>query len=196
MDSFDKYISQLTGALQTLDKGPIRQAADLIFETWVNRGAIWIFGNGGSWSTAGHFVNDLRKLAHVHGAPYVRAMSLTEMPLFTAIANDHSYSETFVRELNSLMQNGDLAIGISTSGRSPNVLRALQLASRWGKRILLTGSSIYQKGPYADVVISVPSDEIRIVEDIHLAVCHMLAGELRRMTKMVDKHSEKVHAAV
>jgi D-sedoheptulose 7-phosphate isomerase len=157
-------------------------AADILFEAWNNKRSVYVFGNGGSWSTAEHFACDLRKWSRIPGSGGVRAQALTLTPLATAYANDHDYSEVFSRQLNDLMREGDVAFGISCSGTSENVINALALASKFGKRIGMTGPT---SGPFreiylnAEVMIHIEAADIRVQEDMHLAVCHILAGEVR-----------------
>lgn len=178
-----KYTRELAAAIKALDHRPILAAADLLFEAWKNKKSVYIFGNGGSWSTAEHFACDLRKWSRVPGSGGVRATALTLSPLATAYANDHTYDEIFTRQLNDLLQPEDVAIGISCSGKSPNVTNALSLASRPAlliRRILLTGP---EKHPYqllgTDVSIHIEAADIRVQEDMHLAVCHIIAGEVK-----------------
>ena len=179
---FFEYKKQLEQAVYDLDPEPIMGAADVLFDAWKNKRSVYIFGNGGSWSTAEHFACDLRKWSRIPGSGGVHALALTLTPLATAYANDHSYDEIFSRQLNDLMSDGDVAIGISCSGISKNVVNALSLAGNFGKRIGMTGPT---EGPFreiylnADVMIHIEAPDIRVQEDMHLAVCHILAGEVR-----------------
>ncbi len=182
---FFEYKKQLEQAVYDLDPELIMEAADILFEAWQNKRSVYIFGNGGSWSTAEHFACDLRKWARTSGSGGVRAQALTLTPLATAYANDYSYDEIFSRQLNDLLQPDDVAIGISCSGNSPNVLNALHLASRPAimiRRILLTGpksaNHIWALSD-TDVRIHVEAPDIRVQEDMHLTLCHILAGEVR-----------------
>jgi D-sedoheptulose 7-phosphate isomerase len=177
---FWEYKKQLEQAVYDLDPDPIMGAADILFEAWNNKRSVYVFGNGGSWSTAEHFACDLRKWSRIPGSGGVRAQALTLTPLATAYANDHNYSEVFSRQLNDVMQDGDVAIGISCSGTSANVLAGLSLAELFGTRILLTTNDPpVVKKQVADLVIRVGGADIRVQEDMHLAVCHILAGEVR-----------------
>jgi D-sedoheptulose 7-phosphate isomerase len=180
LSHFWEYKNQLEQAVYDLDPDPIMGAADILFEAWNNKRSVYVFGNGGSWSTAEHFACDLRKWSRIPGSGGVRAQALTLTPLATAYANDHNYSEVFSRQLNDVMQDGDVAIGISCSGTSANVLAGLSLAELFGTRILLTTNDPpIVKKQVADLVIRVGGADIRVQEDMHLAVCHILAGEVR-----------------
>jgi len=181
---FFEYKKQLEQAVYDLDPEPIMAAADILFEAWQNQKSVYVFGNGGSWSTAEHFACDLRKWSRIPGSGGVRAQALTLTPLATAYANDHSYDEIFSRQLSDMLSPGDVTIGISCSGRSRNVLAALYLGltSDSTKRILITGIDApdFDSGT-AQVIIRAGRQkiDIRPVEDIHLAVCHILAGEVK-----------------
>ncbi len=183
-EHFFEYKRQLEQAVYDLDPEPIMAAADILFEAWQNRRSVYIFGNGGSWSTAEHFACDLRKWARAPGSGGVRAQALTLAPLATAYANDYSYDEIFSRQLNDLLQPDDVVIGISCGG-SPNVRNAFHLASRPAllvKRVLLTGpespNHLWAISD-TDVRIHIEAPDIRVQEDMHLALCHILAGEVR-----------------
>ncbi len=190
---FWEYKQQLEQALYDLDPDPLMAAADILFEAWQNKKSVYIFGNGGSWSTAEHFACDLRKWSRIPGSGGVRAQALTLGPLATAYANDAEYDQIFIRQLNDVMQEGDVAVGISCSGKSENVVRALHLAGTFGKRIGMTGPI---SGPLreiylnAEVMIHIEADDIRVIEDMHLAVCHILAGEVRvRIAEVAERQT-------
>jgi len=180
---FFEYKKQLEQAVYNLDPEPIMAAADILFEAWKNKQSVYIFGNGGSWSTAEHFACDLRKWSRIPGSGGVRAQPLTLTPLATAYANDESYDEIFTRQLNDVMQEGDVAVGISC-GSSDNVISALWLAERMNNDcIFLTGPQWtgwdrkFTNG--ITVLIKAEAPDIRVQEDMHLAVCHILAGEVK-----------------
>ena len=168
-----EYFASLRLAIGIFDARSIDQAVAIIREARDNDKTVYIFGNGGSASTAEHFVGDLVKMAGV------RAFALTTLPILTAYANDEGYEASFIGALK-VMGRDDVAVGISCSGQSKNVLHALDLAPLLGKTIMLTSEGSPTKGNW-NCVVRVPGDDIRIQEDIHLAVCHAIAGALREM---------------
>ena len=178
LDHFFEYKKQLEQAVYDLDSEPIMAAADILFEAWQNKKSVYIFGNGGSWSTAEHFACDLRKWSRTPGSGGVRAQALTLAPLVTAYANDKSYDEIFTRQINDVMQEEDVAVGISCGG-SPNVIGALWLATKTGSTILLTSDRPQLSTELVSAAIRVSAPDIRVQEDMHLAVCHILAGEVK-----------------
>jgi len=140
-------------------------------------GKILVFGNGGSASLAQHFAGELtgRFLSNRRPLP---ALSLTaETASLTAIANDFGYEHVFSRQIEALARPGDLALGLSTSGKSPNVAAALDRARRIGAMTaLLTGEG---GGPAAaGIVLAVPSRDTDFIQEAHEAALHYLCHRL------------------
>lgn len=137
---------------------------------------IW-FGNGGSATQsqhmAGEFVGRFRKDRRP-----LASISLTEnMASITAIGNDYSYENIFARQLEGLAQPGDVAIGLSTSGNSPNVVKALQKAKALGlPTIGLTGGTGGKMAGLCDIVFVVPSTTTARIQELHLTIGHILCG--------------------
>ena len=172
------YQNELLIGIDKLNRDIIEEAAQAIFEAWQSKAFVWIFGNGGSASTAEHFACDLSKWTIVYPQTGVRAMALTSHPLVTAFANDENYDKVFIRQLDRVIDIGDVAIGISCSGRSANVLAALSHARERGNTtIALTGND--KNVPIlenADFAIHASCLDIRQQEDVHLIVAHMIVG--------------------
>jgi len=134
---------------------------------------VFIFGNGGSGSTAVHFARpDVKR---------IKAISLNDnLSLTTAWANDASYEHVFKEQLENLMKPGDVVIAISGSGNSKNVLLATEYArSNGGITIGLTGFDGGSLKSLASVPVVVPSNDMLRIEDTHLAICHLLVRLLR-----------------
>jgi D-sedoheptulose 7-phosphate isomerase len=139
-------------------------------------------GNGGSGSTASHFVGDLSKGTIVEGFPRFKAVALTDnIPNMLAWGNDSSYDDIFIEQLKNLMNPGDVVIGISGSGNSENVIRAIEYAnSKGGITIGLSGYSESNKlMNTAKINIHVPSTYMQRVEDIHLFLEHLITSLIR-----------------
>ena len=138
---------------------------------------IFTCGNGGSASTASHFVCDVVKGASFNRAKRFRIMALTDsLPTITAYSNDVNYDCVFVEQLKNFAQPGDLLLSISGSGNSPNVLRAVEFANQSGlKTIGLTGRDGGQLGKLSQLEINVADPHMGRIEDGHMIVCHMLA---------------------
>lgn len=181
MSYIHRYIEELKHTLADLPEDKIEQVVQILHEARMNNRLVFIMGNGGSASTASHFVCDLGKNTRVNGTPNFRVMGLTDnMALFSALANDEGYENAFAQQLASHVQPGDVVIGISCSGNSPNVLNAIQLANSFqAKTIGFTGFESGMLGGMVDVDLHVPSHLIEHVEDIHLVLEHLICKELR-----------------
>src|SRR5256714_15441951 len=115
--------------LQAISLSHLEKVLLLLEEAYRNGRRIFIMGNGGSAATASHFALDLSKNTITAGAPRLKAISLTDhVPLITAWSNDTAYEHIFSEQLANMIESGDVVIGISTSGNSPNVINALRLA--------------------------------------------------------------------
>jgi D-sedoheptulose 7-phosphate isomerase len=163
----EAFISQ--GLAETL------QAAQVIAQAILKRNKLIIFGNGGSAADAQHmaaeFVNRF-----LMERPELPALALTtDSSALTAIANDYSFEEVFSKQVKALGREGDVALGLSTSGRSANVLRALAAAKDRGlETVALVGNNRNEVSPLCDIVISVPSDHTPRVQETHGLVIHII----------------------
>jgi D-sedoheptulose 7-phosphate isomerase len=175
------YLTALSQLAARLDPAPIDALAARLFDIWRQRRRVFVFGNGGSASTAGHMVCDLVKTAGVAGQPRLDVLCLSDnIALLTALGNDDSYDEVFRFPLESFARPGDLAIAISCSGNSPNLLAACQWARASGVTVAaLTGFAGGKVKDLADIHINVPSDNYGLIEDLHLSVNHMVAQGLQ-----------------
>jgi D-sedoheptulose 7-phosphate isomerase len=157
----------------------IEEVARAIAFTLNEGNKVMIFGNGGSACDASHlaaeFVNRFKK-----ERPGLPAIALnTDMAIITAISNDYDFSEVFARQLKTLGQKGDIAIAISTSGASKNVLKAVTAAKKKGiKTIALTGSKGQKLASMCDFAFVVPSEDTPRIQETHItlahALCHMV----------------------
>lgn len=183
MDEVHEYINEVKLTLDRLDTEPVREAIAILHKARLNRQQIFIMGNGGSASTASHFVCDLAKNTRHAEWPDFRVIGLADnMAIFSAYGNDEGYENVFAQQLASLVQPGDVVIGISTSGNSPNVLKAIALANETGAMTIgFTGFDAGQLGSMVDLHIHVPSSCIEHVEDIHLMLEHLITRALREM---------------
>lgn len=180
MDRIDSYLNQEAELLPRIPRAPLARIASILAEARRDGRHIFTFGNGGSAATASHFVVDLIKGAAKPGKPRFKIMCLNDsIPSLTALANDVSYETVFAEPLAALAGPGDVAIAISGSGNSPNVLRAMSVA-REHKLITigLTGFSGGKLKDMVDVAVVVPSDSMQLIEDAHLAILHAIFVEL------------------
>lgn len=179
----DTYIYDLQNTLMQLPTGRIQEAIDLLIEARTERRQVFIMGNGGSASTASHFVCDLAKNTRNPQLPNFRVIGLTDnMAIFSALANDEGYENVFAQQLASFVEADDIVIGISASGNSANVLNAIELGNRMGARTIgMTGFDGGRLRKMVDVDIHIPSDCIEHVEDIHLMLEHLICKAIKDM---------------
>jgi len=173
----ERYKAELLAAIETIPLGKVSQAIEWFKEARAAGRQIFVCGNGGSASTASHFVCDMAKGASFERPARFRILALTDaLPTITAYANDVSYDAVFVEQLKNFAQPGDLVMCLSGSGNSPNVIRAVEYANSIGCRtIALTGRDGGRLGPTAQLQIQVPIPHMGRIEDGHLIVCHMIA---------------------
>ena len=170
------YKADVLKAIETIDLAKVSQAIEWFKDARRDGKHIFVCGNGGSASTASHFACDIVKGASFNRESRFRIMALTDqLPTLTAYANDVSYECVFVEQLKNFANPGDLFMGISGSGNSPNVLRAIEYANQAGCRTLaLTGRDGGRLGPLAQLNIQVPVPHMGRIEDAHMIVCHMI----------------------
>ena len=176
MSFAEQYRSRLFDTLSKMDTDKVNQAIAW-FEDARNAGRrIFVCGNGGSASTASHFACDMVKGASYQHKQRFRIMALTDsLPTLTAYSNDVSYECVFVEQLKNFAEPGDVLMGISGSGNSPNVLRAFEYANSIGcKTLALTGRDGGKLGPLAQINIQVAEPHMGRIEDAHMIICHMI----------------------
>jgi D-sedoheptulose 7-phosphate isomerase len=172
-----QYFEELQRVLLGLPHSSIDLVADELMKAYESGRMVYLFGNGGSASLASHIACDLGKgTAYSNGGKRFRVLALTDnIPTMTAWANDSSYEEIFSEQLRNFVQPQDVAFAISGSGNSKNILRALQVAREAGARTI--GISGFQGGQMkclCDICLVVPSSNMQIIEDLHLAMAHAI----------------------
>lgn len=182
MKDASSYFQHLCQTVRRLPFGSVEGIAERLVTAYDLGQTIYTFGNGGSAALASHFACDLGKGTVNGSGRRLRVVALTDnIPLMTAWANDSHYEDIFAEQLRNLVCEGDVAFGISASGNSPNVLNALRVAHAAGAATLgLTG---YQGGKLkglCDLCLVVPSDNMQIIEDLHLSVTHAVFSLVRQ----------------
>ena len=176
MEPIQEYITALQRTMDQLRQQAITDVVSVLQQARMQGNQVFIMGNGGSASTASHFVCDLAKNTHRGGLPPFRVIGLTDnMAIFSAYANDEGYENVFSQQLANLVNPGDVVTGISASGNSKNVLNAIAEARRHqATTIGFTGFDGGRLGQMVDINIHVKSHIIEHVEDIHLMLEHMI----------------------
>ena len=180
------YFNEMKAVLDRNDREPIHAAIDILHQARKNGKQVFIMGNGGSASTASHMVCDLAKNTRHSDWPHYKVIGMADnMAILSAYGNDDGYDNVFRLQLANLLNPGDVVVAISTSGNSPNVLRAVELANERGATVIgMTGFGAGKLGPMVDIHLHVPSDCIEQVEDIHLMLEHLITKALREMTRV------------
>ena len=195
------YMAELKGVLDNLPLGQISRAADILFDCYQADHTVFAFGNGGSGALASHLVTDLGKGTHFPGPPEMetfrrmKAIAVTDnMPMVTAWANDTRYEDVFMRQIENFLKPGDVAVAISGSGNSPNVLKALEFARGAGATTIgLGGFGGGKMKALLDYPIIVPSNNMQQVEDAHVIIVHMIFLDLKsRITALALAAARKV----
>ncbi len=192
------YVTRLQTELARVDQDEIQKWADLVYEAWENERFIFVFGNGGSGTTATHICEDLGKSSlrqeelHDESKKRLKILSLTDnLGWILALGNDIGYEHIFVQQLMNYGSAGDLCIAISGSGNSPNILRAVDWANRHGlKTFGLTGYSGGKLRQMAQSGMHVPLDDMGMVESIHLALFHWVLNDVFARINEEGRHAQ------
>ncbi|HHO47072.1 MAG TPA: SIS domain-containing protein [Desulfobacteraceae bacterium] len=176
-------------AFAAASTGLIIELVARIVETFRSGGKLLLFGNGGSAADAQHMAAEFVNRFKIDRRPLSAIALTTDSSVLTSIGNDFGFDLVFVKQVQALGKPGDLALAISTSGRSPNVVRALVAAREMGMRTAaLTGGTAKpggDLGPVADLLLNVPTDSTPHIQETHLWVEHMVC-ELVEMEMFGD----------
>jgi D-sedoheptulose 7-phosphate isomerase len=177
----DSYLQAEAELLLRLPAAALAQIADRLQQARAGGHTIFVFGNGGSAATASHVVVDMIKGTLDPARPRVKVICLNDsIPTLTALANDVGYDAVFAEPLSSLAEPQDIALGISGSGNSANVLRAMIVAREKGLTTIgITGATGGKLKDLCDIALLVPSDNMQLIEDAHSVLLHALFVEMR-----------------
>ncbi len=175
-DQIDEYLKKLHDALYSIDKEQLDMLAEVLMDAYRKEAQIFVFGNGGSALTASHLAGDLNKEASAGLETRWKAIALTNnVGTILAYANDVSYDDIFVEQLKNFLRAEDVVIGISVSGNSTNVIKAVEYANRRGAATVgLTG---YDGGRLARVArfnFNTNVEDMQVSEDVHLVTVHLV----------------------
>jgi D-sedoheptulose 7-phosphate isomerase len=182
----DAYLQRLNEEVRRIDQTAMQRWADLIFQAWQNGRFVFIFGNGGSGTTASHMAEDLGK-STLHerdlrdeSKKRLKVLSLTDNAgWLMAVGNDLAYDQIFVQQLMNYGSAGDVVIAISGSGNSPNVLNAVDWANRHGLTTFgLTGYSGGKLKQMQSDGLHVQLNDMGMVESIHLCLFHWVLNDV------------------
>ncbi len=181
MEHITSYISVLQDTVGKLPVGSIARVVETLQNARLEGRQVFIMGNGGSASTANHFVCDLAKNTKHDSLPHFRVIGLTDnMAIFSAYANDEGYENVFAAQLANLVEAEDVVIAISASGNSANVVKAIEAAKSYNAvTVGFTGFTGGKLASLVDIQVHVDSYVIEHVEDIHLMLEHMIVKAIK-----------------
>jgi D-sedoheptulose 7-phosphate isomerase len=187
----EAYLQQVSEVLKRLPFALIDQAVDRLWKAYREDRAVYLLGNGGSAALASHCACDLGKGTIMNGHRRFRVLALTDnVPLLTAWANDACYADVFAEQLRSFLRKDDVVFAFSASGNSPNVLNALSLAQELGALTMgLTGFQGGKMKALCGLCVVIPSENMQVIEDLHLSVTHSIFTSLR--ARMVEVTSQR-----
>ena len=180
------YLKESLDALATASGDPaflrtLGTIADEMAKALAAGRKVLLCGNGGSAADAQHIAGELLSRFESDRAPLPAIALTTDTSVLTAIGNDYGYDQVFERQVKGLGGKGDVLVAISTSGRSPNILRALDAARSKGVvTIGLTGRKGGEMKSLCDVLLAAPSDRTPVIQQIHITVAHIVCGLVER----------------
>jgi D-sedoheptulose 7-phosphate isomerase len=170
------YYDREKAAIDRLDRKELNAAMNALLEAYERGATIYVFGNGGSSATASHMVCDFDKGTCYDLPKKFHFVCLNDnIPVMMAIANDDSFENVFVYQLEDRLKKNDLVLAISGSGNSHNVIKAIDYAKKVGCKIIgMTGYDGGKLAKAADYQLHVPADDMQITEDLHMGFDHMI----------------------
>ncbi|MFZ2054491.1 MAG: SIS domain-containing protein [Candidatus Aminicenantales bacterium] len=177
--TIQEEINRLLGSFFRKGGPLLEKAADVIVRSLGSGHKVLVFGNGGSAAEAQHLAAELVNKFSRPRRPLPAIALTTDTSTLTSIANDSSFDLVFSRQVEALGNEGDIALALSTSGTSPNILEALKAARK--KKLVtiaLTGEGGGKLGPLADILLDVPSRSTPRIQELHLVILHLIAQEL------------------
>jgi D-sedoheptulose 7-phosphate isomerase len=182
IETINKYLVDYKSTIDNLKINEILALSDLLEKTRIAKKKVFIFGNGGSGSTASHFACDINKGVSLTQKNRHRVIALTDnIPTMLAYANDCGYDSVFVEQLKNFIEVGDVVIGISGSGNSKNVLNAIEYANQLGNiTVGLTGFGGGKLKEISKLSVNANVNDMQLSEDIHMMVVHILMKTLSK----------------
>ncbi len=168
----------------------IIEVSNLIADTFNRGGKLLLFGNGGSATDASHIAAEFVNRFKMERPAFPAIALNTDMAVLTSIANDYGYDSVFERQLKALGQAGDVVIAISTSGSSPNVIKAVEAAKRKKiKTIAFTGEKGDRLASLSDYVFAIPSNNTPRIQETHITLAHVLCQMVEEI--LFESHRKK-----
>ena len=186
LKQIDMIIEQFTDALGRLDEGArgiIADIANILIDAFEQGRSVYICGNGGSAADAQHIAAEMVGRFHRDGRKALPCVAMTtDTSIITAVGNDFGFEDVFARQIEALGKPGDVLWVLSTSGKSPNIVKAANIAHERGMKIVaMTGGDGGRLSDLADVCFIAPADRTYLIQQIHQLAYHIIC-------ELVDKH--------
>ncbi len=174
-DFVENYYQQYIRVLNNFDKASLEPVLDVFLKVRNNNGTLWVAGNGGSAAIGDHTVCDVTKGTHCDGQPTIKSISLTSnSAMLTALGNDLSYEQVFSQQLKYYLGKNDALLLVSSSGNSPNVVRACEYANQRGvPTIAFVGFKGGKLREIARHCVWIPIENYGMAEDAHQSLMHV-----------------------
>jgi D-sedoheptulose 7-phosphate isomerase len=180
--AFRNYSSRVNSVLNQVNLNELENALRVILNTSKIGGRVWLIGNGGSAATSSHFATDLSRCTNEYGQP-LKAISLCDNTgLITAIGNDFTFEDIFIKQLQNLGEKGDLLISISASGNSINLIKAVEFAKTCSISTLsFVGfdGGVLKKLSDNSIYVQTDIGDYGVAEDCHSIICHYISSKFR-----------------
>ncbi len=172
----ESYVQAQKAALDSIPAAQVAKIIERLQVVWREDRQLFVAGNGGSASNASHFITDLGKGASDKLSRRFRCLSLTDnVSWITALGNDYAYEDIFVNQLQNYARKGDVFIGVSVSGNSPNLVKTMEWCRKNGvETVALVGAKRGRMAELGDHVIVIDSTHYGRVEDAQMGILHML----------------------
>ena len=187
--SFLKKEKECTEQILTKHK-EINQITNILLKARDSGKTIFTIGNGGSGSTASHFVSDLLKTSITKGNKRFKSISLVDnIPVTLAWSNDVSYDDIFEQQLKNYLTDGDVLVAFSGSGNSKNILKALKFASKFNVTCIgFSGKTGGKMKKFCKICFKIPSDDMLLIESQHVMICHCIISFIRNQGTPLFKY--------
>jgi D-sedoheptulose 7-phosphate isomerase len=191
-DIINSFLHEQQNCLEKLSKDTdtISKIIEVLIKARDEGKRIFTMGNGGSGSTASHFVSDLLKTSITEGTKRFDATSLVDnIPVVLAWSNDSTYEDIFVEQLKNFLSKGDILVAFSGSGKSKNVVKALEYGKAKGAFCIgITGMSGGDFPKICDISFIVPSSDMLTIESVHVTLCHCVVTVIRGQGRPLFKY--------
>jgi D-sedoheptulose 7-phosphate isomerase len=194
----DEFSKKSVEAIQNVPHEAIAKALNILQSVYERDGRVYVFGNGGSWAIAGHWVADFNKTVFSHHLEkHNRRFRVSRIPAtaeeLTAWANDVGYEMIFAGPLESTLEDSDAVIAISSSGNSPNIIKAVEVAKK--HKVPVIGLSGFDGGKLNDLVdakilVSTPKGEYEVVESAHGMIMHLMTKYFKDYFDHLAEHPQ------